>query len=186
MARYSLSDYILVVTIPSEIKSLFSIGTTSDGQTTSKDETSFSIGGNNSYTGSVTVSYKTDQWITTGDATGSWVHTMSRDRTGTVSVSINQVSDRIKTLIRLCQAYYDLNSSQNIGENNAFDGTASFSDKDVSSVSRGITLTVNDRNNNVLCTCLDCYITKIADQQFAASPNDQNWSFTSGRITFED
>lgn len=148
--RYSLSDYILSVTLPSTLAATV-LG--------SPNET-LSIGGEQSYVGGITVSFSKNTWETTGDYTGSYVHVLNKDRTGTIQIDINQVSDAVTRLIRIFELYYSGNYD-------------------------GCTLSVTDATDNKeVCRAESCLIQKIPDQQMSESPQDQQWVFTCGRITF--
>lgn len=94
MAKYSLSKYILTISIPSEIAGQFGAST-------------ISVGGEGSYLDSISISYSTSRWNTKGDATGSWVHEENLDRTGSAAVTLNQLSDKVAKFIRLCNLYYN-------------------------------------------------------------------------------
>lgn len=148
MKRYCLANYILTIDIPEDI---------------GFGSTSVSIGGEGSYLDSITISRPTEMFKTEGDSTGSWVHTKSLDKTGTVTVSIKQVSDKIAVFKALMNVYGNLNTEAD-----------------------GLTLTLRDTLNNDICICEDCLIDKIPDQSFEAEPKSQSWSFTCGRITFID
>lgn len=163
MKRYSLADYILSVKVPDELRTIF--GSNSVDETNSLDNV-ISIGGNGSYVGRIQISLKENMWTTSGDKTGSWVHNKSLNKTGTLEVNLNQVSDKIKILIRLYETYY---SSDTITE--------------------GLTITVNKAvgggNQECVCTCTDCYIQEIPSQSFGDTAQDQTWTFTCGKIDFD-
>lgn len=148
--RYSLANYRLSVTIPSSLASQLGIE-------------ELSIGGEGSYTESISISYTNDLFTTTSDATGSWVHEKNLARNGTVTVSINQMSKQIARFKRLCNLFY---SSTEEGDED------------------GLTMVLTDNTNQVVATCVDCYITRIPEQSFAATTSNQSWTFTCGKITF--
>lgn len=148
MKRYCLANYILTIDIPEDI----GFGTQS-----------ISIGGEGSYLDSITISVESALFSTSADSTGSWIHTKSLDRHGSVSISIKQVSDKIAIFKALMNIYINL-------------------DTNIS----GMTLTLRDTLNNTICVCEDCLIEKIPEQSFSSEPNSQSWSFTCGRITFTD
>lgn len=163
MKRYSLADYILSVKVPDELRVIF--GADSTDETNSLDNV-ISIGGNGSYVGQIQISLKEAMWSTNGDHTGSWVHNKNLNKTGTLEVQLNQVSDQIKVLIRLYETYY---SSDTITE--------------------GLTITVNKAvgggNQETVCTCTDCYIQEIPNQSFGDNAATQDWIFTCGKIDFD-
>lgn len=145
MKRYSLADYILSIdAVETSIRNLF--GT-------------LSIGGDGSAIGSISLSTATDMWSTKGYATGAWVHNKSLDRHGTCTVSINQLSDTVIRLIKLCSIFYTGNY-------------------------QGLTLAVSDSAGNRVATCTDCYIVKIPDQSWGTEAEDQSWQFTCGKISY--
>lgn len=165
--KYSLADYQITVTFPTGENAnllLNRVGLV--------DNTPISIGGpgqnglDGSFVGSIKVSRSNDVWKTEGDATGSWVHSKSLDRTGKISVDINQVSDQVLTLIYITNAYQNIQDT--IG---------------------GLQITVKNAYNPSLpavATAYDCYITKVPDQDFQDSARTQSWEFTCGRIMIYD
>lgn len=144
--QYSLSNYILTIKLPEKLSSEF--GTSI-----------ISVGGEGSYLDKIEVKINKSQWNTTGDATGSWVHEKSLDRTGTCDISINMMSDKVSRFITLCNFYYG-------------------SDYD------GLTLEISDNEGDTVVTCDDCLLTAIPSLVLQSSSQTQNWSFTCGRITF--
>lgn len=159
MNRYSLTDYILSIKVPEELRSSFIADYIETG------EDSISIGGDSSYVGSIVVNQSTNQWTTEGDVTGSWVHNKSKNQTGTIVVSITQVSDKINLLNRLFQTYYS-----------------------VDTVTDGLTLTLNKTlgsgNTALVATGTDCYIQSRPSFSYKDNADSQEWTFTCGRITF--
>lgn len=148
MKRYCLANYILTADIPTDI----GFGTQS-----------VSIGGEGSYTDTITVSMSQAMFQTQGDSTGSWVHVKSLDQTGQIQVTIKQVSDKIATFKALMNVYRNLDSEAS-----------------------GMTLTLRDTLNNTICIAEDCVIDKVPDQAFGNEPGTQTWNFLCGRITFVD
>lgn len=148
MTRYSLADHILTVTIPANLANEFGVNT-------------LTIGGEGSYTSSISVSLSSQLWSTEGDASGSWAHNKNLNRTGTVTVQINQLSEKIAKFITLCNLYYKSNVDYD-----------------------GLTLVVESVNNGTVATCTDCYIQGIPSQDFGASAANQQWTFTCGKIIF--
>lgn len=162
MARYSLTDYILSVKVPEELRDVFIEDST---DTVDASSNIISIGGDGSYTGSITITNNNAQFTTDGDVTGSWVHNKSKDQTGTIKVNIKQVSDKVLLLVRLYQTYY---ASDTITE--------------------GLTLTVSkatgNGNQESVCVGTDCYINQRPDIVYGDTADGQEWTFTCGRITF--
>lgn len=144
---YSLSSYILTVAIPSGFASQFGADT-------------ISVGGEGSYLDNMSVSTK-DIWSMTTDATGGYVHEKSLDRSGTMSVTLNQMSDKVNLFRTLCNLYYN----------------SSIEDA-------GLTLTLTDSNNEVIVTMEDCVISKIPDLDLGETSATQEWSFNCGKIIY--
>ena len=147
MKRYCLANYILTADIPEDI----GFGTQS-----------VSIGGEGSYTDSISIKLNQNMFSTEGDSTGSWVHVKNLDSTGTVDISIKQVSDKVATFKAIVNIYSKLTNEAS-----------------------GMTLTLRDTLNNTVCTCYDCLLEKIPDQTFGSTPTSQSWTFTCGKITFD-
>ena len=144
--KYSLANYILSVQPNDEsLRSLFS---------------NISIGGEGSALDSISISVGDTLWETSSFATGAWVHDKNLARTGTVTISISQLSDRVAKFKQMCNVFF----------NGEYDG---------------FTLSLVDNQGVKVCTCIDCYITKIPDQSFGAKAANQSWSFTCGEITFD-
>lgn len=161
MTRYSLTDYILSVKVPDELRDVF-LGT---DDTIDAKSNIISIGGDNSYTGSISIQNNPQMFTTEGDVTGSWVHNKSKNQTGTIHISINQVSDKVLQLVRLYQTYY---ASDTITE--------------------GLTLTVSkatgNGNQESVCVGTDCYIQQRPDVSYGDTASTQEWVFTCGRVSF--
>ena len=149
MARYSLNKYILSIKPSNELASAMN------------DFGTISIGGEGSYLDNVSINLNRNMWNTTGFSTGAWVHTKDLSKTGTVSITLSQLSPEVQRFIRLCETFYD----------NDYEGFT-------------ITLSTNDTDRRVISTCIDCYIQKIPSQDFASSAGNQTWVFTCGKITF--
>lgn len=143
--RYCLADYILSIDPDdSNVKAMF--GT-------------ISVGGEGSYTESMTITMDATMWTTTGYATGGWTHDKSLAKNGTVQLSLNQLSDQVAKFKQLCNVYY-------AGDY------------------EGLTMTLSDIDGNKVCTCIDCYIQKIPEQSFGNSAANQTWTITCGKIVF--
>lgn len=119
-----------------------------------------SIGGEGSYLDTISLSNTESIYTTQGYATGGWVHNKSLDRHGIASLTINQLSEKVARFIQL--AKLSLSGDYN-----------------------GFTLSLSDINGNKIATCVDCYIAKIPDQQFATSAQNQTWEFTCGQINYD-
>ena len=118
-----------------------------------------SIGGEGSALDSIIIRPGNQLWSTQGYPTGGWVHSKNLAKNGTVELSLNQLSDQVVKLVRLCETYY----------------TADYD---------GFTLTLSTNDGTKLCTCTDCYIQAIPAQEFGAQAANQTWTFTCGKITF--
>lgn len=119
-----------------------------------------SVGGEGNYLDTITIGGLPNLWDTTGFATGAWVHNKNLSKVGTVTVNLSQLSDQVAKFKKLCNVYYS-------------------GDYD------GLTLSLTDIQGNKVCTCVDCYIQKIPNQEFAATAGMQSWVFTCGQINFD-
>ena len=158
---YSLADYTLSVKVPDELREIFLTGTS---DTNDASDNTITIGGTDSYMGSIQIRLATPQWSTNGDSTGSWVHNKSLDRHGTVQVEINQVSDMSALLTRLFQTYYSADST-----------------------TEGLTITIQKMvagEPKQVCSCEDCYISNMSNIQYGDSARNIEWEFTCGNIVF--
>ena len=154
--RYALVDYILSITFTGNQISGIS------GNTFSIGGPAASTGGG--YIGEITLSRSAEMWKTTGDYTGGYVHTKNLDRTGTVKVTINQLSDDIVRLNTIFNLYEQSNTSND----------------------RQLTLSVmNAATGDTVATCTDCRIVKLPDQVFGTDVASQDWEFTCGIINIE-
>ena len=159
--RYALTDYILTLTIPDN--SL--IPETIRGQ-------QFAIGGagvsgEGSFLGEIALSRNKDAWETEGDYTGSWVHNKNNDKTGECKVQIRQVSDTVIQLAQICAIF---ESIQDAVEGLKLQVTSAYVD--------------NTSGTNIIATCNDCYIKKLADITFGDTAALQDWTFTCGQIFY--
>lgn len=143
--RYSLANYLLSLKSENgEINEI--IG-------------SVTIGGEGSAVGLISVEYNESLWSTTGFPTGGYVHNKNLSKTGQITVSINQLSDKVAKFIQLCNISYGGNDDS-------------------------LTISISDNDaNQIICSAIDCYITKIPNQEFGASASEQSWVFTCGKIT---
>lgn len=160
---YSLADYQLEIGFPEEVSRKLEL-TDEYGNLL----TSFRIGGpgengEGSFVGSISVSRNEDAWDTVGDKTGSWVHNRSLNKTGKISVDLNQISDQTIDLYHLCQIYESIEGNY-----------------------PGLTLTINTNgeDSTPLATGIDAYITKQPDYPMGESATDLSWEFTCGQILY--
>lgn len=146
--RYSLVDYVLTISIPQKLRTALGI-------------TTISVGGEGSYLDNFNIEQRNDTWETTGDNTGSWIHTKSYNRVGDASLTLNMLSEQVTQLTRLFNIYF---SSEQLDE--------------------GVTITLSDASSNTVVTCIDCYVKKIPGLSIQASPGTRTWQFTCGQIIF--
>lgn len=142
--KYSLADYIL--SIRPDDSRLSAFGT-------------LNIGGEGTAIGSISIAYDNSMWSTTSFATGGWVHDKNLSRTGTISIQISQLSDKVSKMMQFANIFYS-------------------GDYD------GFTITLSDSLGQQIATCVDCYFKQIPSQEFGDSAANQTWSLTSGKITF--
>jgi len=145
--KYSLSKYIVGITLPNEIRTNLGI-----------DQDSISIGGSGTYLGEINISRNNPMWQTNGTPTGGYTHNQSLDRTGTVSVTLNQLSEVVSKLKRIFNLFYNIDTE------------------------KGMTITISDSYGNIIATGDDCYIVNIPDQTFGETAATQTWEFTAGVV----
>lgn len=151
MARYSLANYKVALTLPSDFAA--EVGLTGNEALT--------IGGEGSYLDSVTVEMDNDTYNTKSDSTGSWVHDVNLSKTGKVTITINQMSDKIAKFKKITNLY-------------------SLSNVDY----EGVTIAIDDNKANHIVNCSDCYFQKIPNQEFNQEAGTQAWVLTCGKIEF--
>lgn len=153
MARYSLANYTLSIKLDSNFAELVGLG----------DQQVLVIGGEGSYLQSITVELDNDMYTTKSDATGSWVHDVNLSRTGKVTISINQMSDKIAKFKNIVNLFV---------QNPDYEG---------------LDLELKGNNDTIsILECEDCYFQKIPSQEFGQEAGDQSWILTCGRITFHE
>lgn len=116
------------------------------------------IGGEGNALESIQVERTESQWTTESFATGAYVHNKNLSKVGTADVSLSQLSKYINKFTKLCESYF-------------------------SAASEGLTISVSGPEGQV-CSCIDCYPTKIPAQMMRAKSGTQTWSFTCGEINF--
>lgn len=159
---YSLADYTVTLkyddanelTTPPVVKSIIGSGYTVGGPGNN---------GEGSFMGSISVSRNSTLWETSGDHTGSWVHTKNLDRTGKIEIAINQISEDVIKFSQICSAYETIQGK--------FGGLQ-------------IVVTSANGDQGVVAIGEDCFITQIPEQNLGGTPSDQPWVFTCGRIQF--
>ncbi len=147
--RYSLSDYILAIKLPDSFAQKIGLSNNSI----------ITIGGEGSYLNSIEFSYNTDLFSTKADATGSWVHDKNLDRSGRITISIHQLSEKISLFKKVINLYYQ----------------SSVKDE-------GLQLSLQDSYSNEIASGEDCYFVKMPNQVFGQESDNQSWDITSGRI----
>ena len=159
---YSLADYVVTLkgdrgnNIAGNIPEI-SIGGPAES-------TGLASSGNGSgFIGSITISREPDAWTLEGDVTGGFVHNRNLSRIGTVNISINQVSDKVRQLktvmniVEKTEAVYPFN----------------------------ITVT-NAYTNEVVASCTSCLIRKTPNQVFGERATMQEWVFNAGVVEFKN
>lgn len=162
---YSLADYQLTIGLSDSIASRLGLRDSYGNLLTN-----FSIGGpgengEGSFVGQIVVNRTANLFTTTGDATGSWVHDKSLNRTGTITIDITQISDDVVTLVQLCQIFESVQSNM-----------------------PGLELTINSVASSTAATMVtgrDCYIQKLPDLTLAETAGKLSWAFTCGQIIYE-
>lgn len=144
MATYSLASYTLAF---SELEP----GTTL---------TNYSVGGSGSMMDSITISRPTEVYTTEGDPTGGYVHNKSLNKTGTVSLTLNQLSKQISTLTTLLGIYTNAD------------------------VEKGFNMTLRDSQGNDVARCIDCLPQGYPEQVYGNTATTQTWVITCGEIDF--
>ena len=150
--RYSLADYKLSVSIPQSLRT---------GANSMFSESTIVIGGQGTSVGSIDVETDNPVWTKSSDASGAVVFEKSYDRSGTVSVSLRQTSDKVLILKKLFSAMYK-------AETNV----------------EGLTMTLTDDKNDEVCTCTDCVIPDIPAQSFGEKSASQTWKFLVSNIDY--
>lgn len=146
--KYSLAYYTLTLkTDDPELNSIFS---------------ELSFGGNGSAVGEITASYSNDLWSRSDYATGGYVHEQNLNRSGKITVSVNQLCKHIGKLINLCNAYYG--KAETVGLN-------------------GLTISLTDGDGKEILSAIDCVPVKIQDQKYSEKSGNQDWEFDCGEIT---
>ena len=145
MAVYSLANYKMTIT-------------SSDVNLISVFGASMTIGGNGSQVGNFSVSLNDSIHKKQTYATGGYVFSKSYDRSGTISVSLNQLSDEVGKFKNLVKLYYG-------GDY----GT--------------LTIVLTNNENEKVVECIDCLPKEIPTQSFGSDASSQNWSFEVGKIT---
>lgn len=162
---YSLADYQLTIGISEDLANKLNLRD-SNGNVL----TNFTIGGpgengEGSFVGQISVNRSKELFTTTGDATGSWVHDKSLDRTGTITIDITQISDDIVALVQICQIFESVQSSM-----------------------PGLELTINSVASDVNTTMVtgkDAYIQKLPELTLGETAGRLSWVFTCGQIVYE-
>lgn len=162
---YSLADYQLTIGLGESLATTLGLTDQSGAPLTN-----FTIGGpgengEGSFVGQISVNRATNLFTTSADATGSWVHDKNLDRTGTITIDINQISDDIITLVQLCQIFESIQTGM-----------------------PGLELTISSAassTGDTLVTGKDCYIQKLPELTLGETAQRLTWTFTCGQIVYE-
>ena len=119
-----------------------------------------SIGGSGSYLDKISISITNNLLSISGDYTGSYVVNKNLNATGSIDITINQMSDQLAKLRTIC----------NLFKSNDYDG---------------MTITVKTLDGQLIATAYSCYISKIPNVEFGSSASTQSWSFISGKVVIE-
>lgn len=119
-----------------------------------------SIGGEGDAIGSISFSREGSMWSTESFSTGAWIHNKNLSRVGTAEIEISQLAPQVAKFIQICNVYYG-------------------------SDYKGFTLSLTDTEQNPIAEGIDCYITKVPEQNFGSSAGRQTWSFTCGQVNFK-
>ena len=160
---YSLADHQLTIGIPENVASRLNL----------RDEygnllTSYQIGGpgengEGSFVGRISVERNENAWTTEGDHTGSWVHNKNLNKTGKITIDINQISEQVIDLYHLCQIYESVEGNY-----------------------PGLTLTINTTGEDSmpLATGIDSYISKQPNYPIETEAQNLSWEFTCGQVLY--
>lgn len=147
--RYSLADHVVTIGLPPDVSNASGLPKT------------ISIGGEGSYLGSISISRNSPLFTTTGDATGSWHHDKNLNKTGKVTLQINQLAPQVAQLISLFKLY-----------------------EKSSTLTDGLTIVVTEGNDTV-ASCNDCYVDQVPEMSFGDTASNQSWSLTCGEVMYE-
>ena len=161
---YSLADYQLTIGIPENIARNLNLRDSQGNLLTAMTIGGPGENGEGSFVGSLSVQRTENLWNTEGDATGSWYHNKNLNKTGTMTLSLNYISEQTIELYQLFSIF------ESIQEN-----------------SEGLTLTINtnaSEETTALATGNDCYISKPANLDLQDTSQPLSWEFTCGQIFF--
>lgn len=151
--RYSLANYTLALTLPAELATPLGLS----------GNESLTVGGEGSYLDNFNIEMDNDMYTTKSDATGSWVHDKNLSKTGKVSITLNQVSDKVAKFKKIVNIYRQAGTDYD-----------------------GVNLSLVDNQGNEIVNCTDCYFQRIPTQEFGQESGQQTWVLTCGQITFSD
>ena len=116
------------------------------------------FGGNGSQLESISVNISGSIFDVQGYATGGYVFSKNYDRSGTISLNLNQTSEDVSKLKNLINMYY----SGDYGP---------------------LTMVLTNNENEKVIDLVDCLPNGIPNQEFRSSAGTQSWGFDVGRIT---
>lgn len=125
----------------------------------------FTLGGTgevaDNFLNSITFSTTGTLWSVKGNARGSYVFDKNLDKSGTVSISLNQLSEAVARFKQLAEYMYTHDDDSTLT----------------------MTLKSGDEGEEIV-TCTDCLIQSIPNQDFSSTSGDQEWVFVVGRINY--
>lgn len=92
--NYSLADYD------------FTIRSINENGVPTEDGFNFTLGGAGNFLGSVKVDFDGKIWEKEADVLGNVVFTKSYDRSGTITISLNMLAEKVKVFHKIIQLYY--------------------------------------------------------------------------------
>lgn len=161
---YSLSDYQLTIGIPEIVARDLQLTDAEGNFLTSYQIGGPGLNGEGSFVGRIQVQRDENAWETQGDKTGSWVHNRSRNKTGKITLDLNQISDQTIDLYQLCKIYESIEGNY-----------------------EGLTLTINTNSSDEsspLAKGIDAYITKQPDYPLDETAGNLTWEFTCGQVLY--
>ena len=120
---------------------------------------SISIGGQGKKIGSISINQTNSPYALKSFETGGYYYDKTLDRSGTITISLNQLAEEVAKFKTLLNLYYT-------GDYNGFTAV----------------LTTNE--NVKVAECIDCLMTNVPNQSFGGSTGSQEWQFGTGQITF--
>ena len=114
------------------------------------------LGGTGSFLGGIGVTWDADIWSKEMDPTGSGVLNKSYDRSGEIKVTINQMSEQVKTFERIMKSYF---TNVALETNPVFD------------------ITISSAVNGMLVEATYCVLKKLPDWEAGESAATREFTF---------